>query len=117
MTSAFNIDPPTITIRGKQTTLRPFGRGAARILAQLSNIEDENDKAGAFVVAYAAIYSLPPNEAYEAVNNEERFNREVGIADMELSSADLQAVAEYIAGVNQRTSEATVSVDSSPGKP
>ena len=86
-------------------------------MAQLSNVEDVNEKGGAFVVAFAAIYSLPPAEAFDAVNDESRFNREVGIADMELSSEDLNAVAEYIAGINQRTEAASVTVDDSPGKP
>jgi hypothetical protein len=115
--TSFQAEPPTITIRGKQTKLRPFGRGAGRILAQLSNVEDANEKGGAFVVAFAAIYSLPPAEAFDAVNDESRFNREVGIADMELSSEDLNAVAEYIAGINQRTEASSVTVDDSPGKP
>jgi hypothetical protein len=115
--TSFQADPPTITIRGEKTKLRPFGRGAASILAQLSNIEDENEKGGAFVVAFAAIYSLPPTDAFDVVNDEARFNREVGIANMELSAEDLQSVAEYIAGINQRTEAASVTVDSSPGKP
>lgn len=115
--TSFQAEPPTITIRGKQTKLRPFGRGVGRILAQLSNVEDENEKAGAFVVAFAAIYSLPPSEAYDAVNDEARFNREVGIADMELSAEDLTATAEYIGAINQRTEAAQVTVDDTPGKP
>lgn len=115
--TSFQAEPPTITIRGKQTKLRPFGRGAGRILAQLSNVEDENEKAGAFVVAYAAIYSLPPDEAFAVVDDESRFNLAVGAADMELSADDLNAVAGYIAGVNQRTEAAAVSVDNTPGKP
>jgi len=115
--TSFQAEPPTITIRGKQTKLRPFGRGAARILAQLSNITDENEKSGAFVVAYAAIYSLPPDKAFSTVEDEAAFNLAVGEADMELSAEDLQAVAEYIAGINQRTEAASVTVDSSPGKP
>jgi len=115
--TSFQAEPPTITIRGNKTKLRPFGRGVGRILAQLSNVEDENEKAGAFVVAFAAIYSLPPADAFDAVNDEARFNREVGIADMELSSDDLTAVAEYIGAVNQRTEAAQVTVDDSPGKP
>ena len=115
--SAFTAEPPTITIRGQKTKLRPFGRGVGRILAQLSNVDDENEKGGAFVVAFAAIYSLPPADAFDAVNDEARFNRELGIADMELSTDDLTAVAEYIAGVNQRTEAAQVTVDDSPGKP
>jgi hypothetical protein len=36
---------------------------------------------------------------------------------MELSAEDLNAVAEYIAGINQRTEAASVTVDDSPGKP
>jgi len=115
--TSFQAEPPTITIRGNKTKLRPFGRGVGRILAQLSNVEDENEKAGAFVVAFAAIYSLPPADAFDAVNDEARFNREVGIADMELSAEDLTAVAEYIGAVNQRTEAAQVTVDDSPGKP
>jgi hypothetical protein len=115
--TSFQAEPPTITIRGEKTKLRPFGRGVANILAQLANIEDENEKGGAFVVAFAAIYSLPPTDAFNVVNDEARFNREVGIADMELSSEDLNAVAEYIAGINQRTEAASVTVDDSPGKP
>ena len=115
--TSFQAEPPTITIRGKETKLRPLGRGAARILAQLSNVEDENEKGGAFVVAFAAIYSLPPGEAYVVVSDEALFNLAVGTADMELSAADLQAVAEYIAGINQRTEAASVTVDDSPGKP
>jgi hypothetical protein len=115
--TSFQTEPPTITIRGNKTKLRPFGRGVGRILAQLSNVEDENEKAGAFVVAFAAIYSLPPADAFDAVNDEARFNREVGTADMELSAEDLTAVAEYIGAVNQRTEAAQVTVDDSPGKP
>ncbi len=115
--TSFTAEPPTITIRGEKTKLRPFGRGAASILAQLANIEDENEKGGAFVVAFAAIYSLPPAEAFDVVSDEERFNREVGVANMELSADDLQAVAEYIAGINQRAEAASVTVDDSPGKP
>lgn len=115
--TSFQAEPPTITIRGKQTKLRPFGRGVGRILAQLSNVEDENEKGGAFVVAFAAIYSLPPGEAYVVVSDEALFNLAVGTADMELSAEDLTAVAEYIAGINQRTEAASVTVDSSPGKP
>ena len=103
--TSFQAEPPTITIRGKQTKLRPFGRGVGRILAQLSNVEDESEKGGAFVVAFAA------------VEDEAQFNLAVGEADMELSAEDLTAVAEYIAGINQRTEEASVTVDSSPGKP
>lgn len=114
--TSFQAEPPTITIRGKQTKIRPFGRGVQRILAQLSNVEDENEKAGAFVVAYAAIYSLPPDEALVVVSDEASFNREVGEADMELSAEDLQAVAEYIGGINARTEAASVTVDDSPGK-
>ena len=115
--TSFQTEPPTITIRGKQTKLRPFGRGVGRILSQIANVEDENEKAGAFVVAFAAIYSMSPGDAFDAVNDEARFNREVGIADMELSSDDLTAVAEYIGAVNQRTEAAQVTVDDSPGKP
>jgi len=115
--TSFQAEPPTITIRGKQTKLRPFGRGVGRILAQLSNVEDENEKAGAFVVAFAAIYSLPPDEAFATVNDEARFNLAVGESDMELSADDLTAVAEYIGAINQRTEAAQVTVDDSPGKP
>ena len=115
--TSFQAEPPTITIRGEKTKLRPFGRGASRILAQLSNVTDENEKGGAFVVAFAAIYSLPPAEAFAVVDDEARFNLAVGEADMELSAEDLQSVAEYIAGINQRTEAAQVTVDSSPGKP
>jgi len=115
--TSFQAEPPTITIRGEKRKLRPFGRGAARILAQLSNVEDENEKGGAFVVAFAALYSLTPAEAFAIVENEERFNLAVGEADMELSAEDLQAVAEYIGGINARTEAASVTVDDSPGKP
>ena len=68
-------------------------------------------------MAFAAIYSLPPGEAYVVVSDEALFNLAVGTADMELSAEDLTAVAEYIAGINQRTEAASVTVDSSPGKP
>jgi hypothetical protein len=115
--TSFQAEPPTITIRGEKTKLRPFGRGVGRILSQLSNVEDENERAGALVVAFAAIYSLPPDKAFAVVEDEPEFNRVVGEADMELSSEDLNAVAAYIAGINQRTEAAAVSVDSSPGKP
>lgn len=115
--TSFQAEPPTITIRGTKTKLRPFGRGVGRILAQLSNVEDENEKAGAFVVAFAAIYSLPPDKAYSTVENEVAFNLAVGEADMELSVEDLTAVAEYIGEVNSRTEAAQVTVDDSPGKP
>ena len=115
--TSFQAEPPTITIRGQSIQLRPFGRGAGRILAQLSNVEDDNEKGGAFVVAFAAIYSLPPSEAFATVEDEARFNLAVGEADMELSAEDLTAVAEYIAGINQRTEAAAVTVDSTPGKP
>jgi len=115
-TSAFEAEPPTITMRGKPVKLRPFGRGANRILAQLANVTDEKAKASAFVVAYAAIYSLPPGEAFAAVTNEDKFNQLVGEADEELSNADLAAVDEYLSGVFTRTEDAGVTVDSSPGK-
>jgi hypothetical protein len=114
--SAFEIEPPEITIRGKKTKLRPVGRGANRIWSQLANVKDEQAKASAYVVAYAAIYSLPPGEAFAAVTNEERFNELVGAADEELSNADLAAVDEYLTGVFTRAQEATVIVDTSPGK-
>ena len=115
--NAFTAEPPTITIRGEKTKLRPFNRGTASIFEQLSNIEDENEKGGALVVAFAAIHSLPPADAFDVVSDEARFNREVGIANHELSVEDLNAVAEYIAGVNRRTEAAQVTVDTSPGKP
>jgi hypothetical protein len=115
--TSFQAEPPTITIRGEKTKLRPFNRGTASIFAQLSNIEDGNEKGGALVVAFAAIHSLPPAQAFDVVNDEARFNREVGIANHELSVEDLTAVAEYIAGINQRTEAASVTVDDSPGKP
>lgn len=115
--TSFQAEPPTITIRGEKTKLRPFGRGAASILAQLSNIEDENEKGGAFVVAFAALNSLPPADAFAVLSDEVKFNREVGIANQELTIEDLNAVAEYIVGINQRTEAASVTVDDSPGKP
>lgn len=115
--NSFNAEPPTITLRGQPVKLRPFGRGANRILSQLANVTDEHAKASAFVVAYAAIYSLSPGDAFAAVTNEDRFNRLVGEADEELSNADLSAVDEYLSGVFTRAEDAAVVVDTSPGKP
>ena len=115
--TSFQAEPPTITIRGQSIQLRPFGRGANRIFSQLSNVESEAEKASAFVVAFAAIYSMPPACALRAVTDEAEFNRVIGEADMELSSADLLAVDQYLAGIFQRTEAAAVSVDSTPGKP
>lgn len=115
--TSFQAEPPTITIRGEKTKLRRFNKGVAEIWRHIGSIEDENEKGGALVVAFAAIYSLSPEDAFYVVSDESRFNREVGIANMELSVEDLNAVAEYIAGINHRTEAASVTVDDSPGKP
>jgi hypothetical protein len=114
--TTFDAEPPTITIRGEKRKLRPFGRGVNRILANLSDIEDEAEKASAFVVAFAAVNSLDPPAALDAVSDKDRFERAVGEADMELSSEDLSLVDQYLAGVFERANAAAVTVDKSPGK-
>lgn len=114
--TSFEATPPTITIRGELVKLRPYGRGVNRILAQLSNLDDPGEKAGAFVIAYAAIYSLPPKDALDAVLDEALFNQIVGEADMELTAADVAKVDEYLTGIFTRTEAAAVTVPSEPGK-
>ena len=114
--TSFDATPPTITLRGETIKLRPYGRGVNRILAQLSNLEDAGEKASAFVVAYAAIYSLPPNEALAVVEDEAAFNQVVGETDMELTAEDLAKVDEYLTGIFTRREAATVTVSDSPGE-
>lgn len=115
--SAFEITPPTITLKGKKVTLRPIGRGINRIINQINNIDDETQKASALLIAYAAIYSLPPAEALQVVSDEKAFNQAVGEADMEISAEDLALVDEYVSGVFSRANAAKVEVDTTPGKP
>jgi hypothetical protein len=114
--TSFDATPPTITIRGESVKLRPYGRGVNRILAQLSNLEDVGEKASAFVIAFAAIYSLPPKEALATVEDEAAFNQAVGEADMEISAEDLAKVDEYLTGIFTRREAATVTVSDSPGE-
>jgi hypothetical protein len=115
-TNAFEATPPTITIRGEAVTLRPYGRGVNRILAQLSNLDDPGEKASAFVIAFAAIYSLPPKDALDAVTDEKLFNQVVGEADMELTAEDVGKVDEYLTGIFKRREAASITVPSEPGK-
>ena len=111
-------EPPTITIRGQKTQVRPYGeRGAGRILAQLGNLTTAEELGSAFLVAFAAIYTLPPDEALAVVKDEAEFNRQVELADMELCSEDLTALDSYLGGIMQRRAAAQVTVDDSPGKP
>lgn len=114
--TSFDATPPTITIRGESVQLRPYGRGVNRILAQLSNLEDVGEKASAFVIAFAAIYSLSPKEALATVEDEAAFNQAVGEADMEVSAEDLAKVDEYLTGIFTRREAATVTVSDSPGE-
>jgi hypothetical protein len=116
--TSFQAEPPTITIRGETTQVRPYGeRGASRILAQLGNLTTPEELGPAFLVAFAAIYTLPPDKALTVVKDEAEFNRHLEEADMELCSKDLAALDEYLAGIMNRRAAAQVTVDDSPGKP
>lgn len=116
-TTAFEAVPPTIKIRGESVKLRPYGRGVNRILAQLANLNDPGEKASAFVIAFAAIYSLPPKYALDAVMDEKLFNQVVGEADMELTAEDVGKVDEYLTGIFTRRKAAAVTLPDEPGKP
>lgn len=119
--SSFTAEPPTITIREKTAQLRPYSVGfETKVLPVVRGLlEDPSDRnLGVMaIVAFAVFHSLPAAEAHALLIDNKAAETALDVAQMELSAADFEAVADYIEGVNKRTEAAAVTVDSSPGKP
>ena len=114
---AFTAEPPTITIRGKQATLRPMSHGFIRMATTVSEMAATEDaKGAAIVLGFAVVNSLPPAEAVALLADHAKLEYEIEMADQELSMSDMEAVAKYIEGVSTRQKEATVTVDGRAGK-
>ena len=119
--TSFQVEPPTITIRGEKTTLRPYTLAfETRVLPKLRGLMEGQSDAeicNAAILAFAVFHSLPPSEASTLVKDGAATESAIQEAEWELSAEDFMAVNEYTKGVLDRHKEASVTVDSTPGKP
>lgn len=116
---AFTAEPPKITIRGALTQLRPVNQGFRRVLEVVEGLvgDDPQKVARTALIAYAAVYSLPPGEAARLIVAPDKLELAVAEADMELSNEDVAAVDAYVSGVFKRMEDAAVEVQKNePGK-
>ena len=119
--TSFQAEPPTITIRGKETKLRPytlaFETKVLPVLRGLMDGQDDGAIGSAAILAFAVFQSLPPLESSALLRDAAATESAIQEAEWELSVEDFLSVNEYTKGVLERHKEAQVTVDDSPGKP
>jgi len=118
---SFSVESPTVTIGGQSVKLRPVNQGFTRVIDAVSKLvgkEDVGEMGRATVIAYAAVYSLPPSEGARLLVDPKELELAIAEADLDLSNEDVAKVDEYLSGVFERARAASVEVQKPvPGKP
>lgn len=110
-TDSFSAQPPTITIRGEKVRLRAVNHGFQSMCSALAKVTKKGQQIGpVVVVGFAVVYSLPPDKAYALLQKPKELEREMGMADHELTPADLRSIDAYLAGVMERSGAAQIEV-------
>lgn len=106
----FSVVPPAITLGGKQVQLRPLAPLSWPRIQKARELCDEQGDT-AIALGYVALHAVSPATAARWCHNDDAFREVLNGIALEITLEDLQAVADYLSALIERSAQSEVSVE------